>query len=242
MNTNILYFAAIGDGKTLNTIAIQNAIDDCAASGGGRVTIPTGIYKSGTIWLRSNVELHLEMGAELLASDNLDDYNDLDAYEQNTRVVADEGCVGKHLIIAYEIENSAITGLGRINGNCHAFVDPFYGETILANWGWKRGIAVLKDEEKMRLGQLINFVECKNIKVQNITIVDSPCWSLLFHGCKFVQVNSIRVNNPAWMLNSDGIDIDASRYVTVSDCIILTGDDAITLRACEHIVKTNCNF
>jgi polygalacturonase len=173
------------------------------------------------------------MGAELLASDNMDDYNDLDAYPQNTRIVKDEGWVGKHLLIAYKTENCAITGLGRINGNCHAFVDPFYGETILANWGWKRGIAVLKDEEKMRPGQLITFIESRHIKVQDITIVDSPCWSLFFHGCEYVQVTSIRVNNPAWMLNSDGIDIDASRYVTVSDCIIQTGDDAITLRACE---------
>ena len=174
MNINILDFGAKGDGITLNTVAIQNAIDKCSETGGGRVTIPAGVFKSGTIWLRSNVELHLEMGAELLASDNMDDYNDLNAYPQNTRIVKDEGWVGKHLIIAYNIENCAITGLGRINGNCHAFVDPFYGETILANWGWKRGIAVLKDEEKMRPGQLICFVESRRIKVQDITIIDSP--------------------------------------------------------------------
>ena len=251
MNTNILDFGAIANGISLNTIAIQSAIDKCSSTGGGRVTIPAGIFKTGTIWLKTNVELHLEMGAELLASDNMNDYNDLDAFPQNTKIVMDEGWVGKHLIIAYESENCAITGLGRVNGNCHAFVDPYYGETILANWGWKRGIAVLKDEEKMRPGQLICFIECKNIKVQNITVIDSPCWSLFIHGCEYVQVSSIRVINPAWMLNSDGIDIDASRYVTISDCIIQTGDDAITLRACEtklknkdvhceYITVTNC--
>ena len=97
MNTNILDYGAKGDGIALNTVAIQSAIDECATTGGGRITIPTGIYKSGTIWLRSNIELHLEMGAELLASDNMDDYNELDAYEQNFSVPREEW-VGKHLI------------------------------------------------------------------------------------------------------------------------------------------------
>ena len=73
--------------------------------------------------------------------------------------------------------------------------------------------------------------------VADISIKDSPCWSLFLHGCEQVSVRGIRVSNPSWMLNSDGIDIDASRYVTISDCIIHTGDDAITLRACEGRLK-----
>ena len=236
MNTNILDFGAIADGITLNTTAIQNAIDKCAQSGGGRVTIPQGTYKSGTIWLRSNVELHLEMGAELLASDNMDDYNELDAFPQNSRISVNEGWVGKHLIIALEIDNCAITGFGTVNGNCHAFVtegdfpDKRY-------FGWCHGISILKDTEKLRPGQLICFIESTNIKVQDISIKDSPCWSCYFLGCEYVGVRGIKIKNPVWMLNSDGIDIDASRYVTVSDCIIDTGDDAITLRACEQKLK-----
>ena len=104
MNTNILDFGAISDGIALNTKAIQNAINKCAESGGGRVTVPAGVYKTGTIWLKSHVELHLEAGAEFLASDNLDDYNSTDAYEQNYDCLQ-EGGVGKHLIIAHEIED-----------------------------------------------------------------------------------------------------------------------------------------
>ena len=80
---NIKDYGAIADGVTINSAAIQAAIDACADDGGGRVVIPTGTFKTGTFWLRSNVELHLEMGAILLASDNLDDYNELDAYPQN---------------------------------------------------------------------------------------------------------------------------------------------------------------
>ena len=77
MNTDILSFGAVGDGKTLNTKAIQDAIDACAQKGGGRVSIPAGIYKIGTLWLKSNVELHLEHGSVLLGSENLDDYKNL---------------------------------------------------------------------------------------------------------------------------------------------------------------------
>lgn len=237
MNQNILDFGAVSNGIYLNTTSIQSAIDKCAETGGGRVTVPSGIFKSGTLWLRSNVELYLEAGAEILASDNMDDYNDMDAYEQNSRISVAEGWVGKHLIIAYEIENCAITGFGKINGNCHAFVDPCFDNCELAKWGWKQGVSVLKDKEKMRPGQLICFVESQNIRVHDVSVADSPCWSIFVHGCEFVQIRGVKVNNPAWMLNSDGIDIDASRYVTVSDCIILTGDDAITLRACEQRLK-----
>lgn len=251
MNKNILDFGAVSDGVTLNTKAIQRALDECSVSGGGRVTVPAGIYKTGTIWLKSNVELHLEMGAELLASDDMDDYNELDAYEQNWGSVSEEW-VGKHLIIAHEIDNCAITGFGTVNGNCQAFV--YCGReryTSSTYYGWCNGVSELKDKEKKRPGQLICFIESKNIRVCDITIKNSPCWSCYLLGCEFVQIRGIKVKNPIWMLNSDGIDIDASRYVTVSDCIIDTGDDAITLRAseqrlknkdmhCEFVTVTNC--
>ena len=243
MDTNILDYGSIADGVTLNTEAIQDAIDKCAERGGGRVTVPAGVYKTGTIWLRDNVELHLEAGAELLASDNMDDYNDLDAYEQNYGCIA-EGWVGKHLIIAHEIDNCSITGFGRINGNCHAFVTE-EKPTGKKFYGWCHGRSKLIDEKWMRPGQLVCFIESTNVNVRDITIVNSPCWSCFILGCERVQVRGIKVRNPIWMLNSDGIDIDASRYVTVSDCIIETGDDAITLRGCEHRIKNkdmHCEF
>jgi hypothetical protein len=249
MIANVLDFGAIVGGEVLCTVALQKAIDVCAASGGGRVLIPAGKYKIGTIWLRSHVELHLEPGAELIASENMDDYNALDAYEQNFNVIS-EGWVGKHLIIAHEIEDCAITGFGTVNGNLHAFVDRVDTPADKV-YGWCHGVSKLKDAEKMRPGQLICFIECKNVRVQDITIKDSPCWSCFLHGCEYVQIRGIKILNPIWMLNSDGIDIDSSRYVTVSDCIIETGDDAITLRAdearlknkdlhCEYVTVTNC--
>ena len=235
MNANVLDFGAIPGGEVLCTSAIQSAIDACAASGGGRVVVPAGKYKIGTVWLKSRVELHLEMGAELIASENYDDYNKTEDYEQNFDVLA-EGWVGKHLIIAHEIENCAITGFGTVNGNLHAFAYRV-DSAIDKVYGWCHGRSELRNKEKMRPGQLICFIECKNVRVQDITIQDSPCWSCFLHGCENVQIRGVQIRNPIWMLNSDGIDIDSCRYVTVSDCIIETGDDAITLRACEQRLK-----
>ena len=104
----------------------------------------------------------------------------------------------------------------------------------------------------MRPGQLIVFVESTNVIVEGITIVNAPCWCVFLHGCDYVRVHGIQVFNHKTALNTDGIDIDCCRYVTVSDCNIETGDDAITFRTatqrlkktrpCEYVTVTNCNL
>jgi len=96
MNINILTTGAVADGITLNTESIQKAIDLCAENGGGSVEVPAGTFLTGTIWLKSHVELYLSQGAVLKASSNMDDYNELDAYPQNYSWLPEEW-VGKHL-------------------------------------------------------------------------------------------------------------------------------------------------
>ena len=246
MNTNIIDFGA--KPEILCTKAIQNAIDECRRTGGGRVTVPPGIFKTGTIWLRSDVELHIEHGAVLKASEDLDDYNELDAYEQNYQVLP-EHWVGKHLIIAHETTGTAITGTGTIDGSGDAFfgsIRPFNG------YCWRNGIGQVKDEEKMRPGQLICFVECRDVTVRDVKLTNMPCWGLFLIGCEYVTISGLRVKNPIWFANSDGIDIDCCRYVTVSDCLIDSGDDSIAIRGyakrvlhsgikvTEYITITNC--
>jgi len=246
MNTNILEYGAQSEMTTCTT-AIQAAIDACASTGGGRVTIPAGTYISGTIWLRSHVELHLEHGANLIASTNREDYNALDAYPQNYSWPPEEW-IGQHLILAVEVEDVAITGTGVIDGRG----DFFFGD--ICDYGtayWMHGVALAKDKEKLRPGQLICFVESKNITVRDVTIQNTPCWACFFHGCEVVTVYGVKVFNPPHFANTDGIDIDACRYVTVSDCIIHTGDDAIAIRCeasrlqnteicTEYVTITNC--
>lgn len=246
---NILNYGAIADGKTINTAAIQKAIDDCHANGGGTVLVPAGEFMTGTIWLRSNVELHLEHASKLIASHDLNDYNNNDDYEQNWFSMVEQWN-GKHLIIVHECENVAITGHGEINGSG----DVFFGETrFLAHYVWEDGIREAKDKVNLRPGQLIVFIECQHVKVTDITVRNSPCWSLLFHGCDYVQVRGYKAFNGHIDGNTDGIDIDACSFVTVSDCIIDTGDDAIAVRCvpsrlknknkiCEYVTISNCTL
>lgn len=233
MNTNVLDFGAISDGLCLCTKEIQNAIDACASSGGGRVTVPSGTYLVGTLWLRDNVELHLEHSATLKASSNMEDYNALDAYEQNFSC-RPEQWVGKHLILAIECQNVAITGTGTIDGSADCFMGELEFKSVHT---WRKGIRFAKDKENLRPGQLICFVECKKVLVENITITNYPCWGCFLHGSEFITIHGLKVFNNETHANTDGIDIDCCRYVTVSDCIIDTGDDGITLRGCEQLLK-----
>ena len=248
MNTNILDFGARADGVTPSTCEIQAAIDACASSGGGRVVVPAGNYVSGTVWLRDNVELHLEHNSVIRGSDELDDYNAEDAYAQNFSSRNNEKWLGKHLVIAHECENVAITGSGKLDGNAEFFlgeVKPY------SAYCWCDGLRTAKSDELCRPGQLVCFIECKNVKVENITLTNQPCWGCFFHGCEYVSVRGVRIINHPTNCNSDGIDIDCCRYVTVSDCIIDTGDDAIAIRgsefrlknkpkACEYVTVINC--
>ena len=247
MEYSILFYHADPTGQTLSTSAIQAAIDACAANGGGRVVVPAGAYTIGTLWLRSNVELHLCHGALLQASTNLDDYNEEDAYPQNYGC-KDEEWNGKHLIIAHECENVAITGTGIIDGSGPAFYAPPIPWTPYC---WCEGLALAKDKVALRPGQMLVFFECRHVTIHDITLRNSTCWNCYLHGCSHVQIRGLKVFNPRSAANTDGIDIDTCQFVTVSDCIIDTGDDAIAIRCCgdrvlhspricEHITITNC--
>ena len=195
---NILNFGAEKD--KMCTEAIQRAIDKCSAEGGGMVVIPAGIYLSGTLWLKSNVELYLQTGAILKASTDMNDYNEDDAYYQNWGSVS-EKWRGKHLIIALECDNVAISGNGIIDGSGDSFFGServFYG-----GYAWDGGYVTSKDDENLRPGQLICFIECSNIKVSDVTIKNIPCWGIFFHGCEYIQVRGIKVTNPFEYVNTD---------------------------------------
>lgn len=247
---NILDYGAIGDGVFLNTTAIQSAIDECNKNGGGTVVIPAGCFLTGTIWLKSNVELHLSHGALLKASSNMEHYNKSGDYPQNFDA-PHEGWNGKHLIIALEQENVAITGNGIIEGCADtAYSGPL---VVTNNCYYPEGYYCIEEGAPLRPGLLICFVESKHIKVQGITVRKSACWNLFFHGCDYVQISGVTVLGRKQHCNTDGLDIDACSFVTVSDCLIDTGDDAIAIRdvpqylsdrnknkKCEYITISNC--
>ena len=247
---NILDFGAVADGKSICTKAIQAAIDACESNGGGTVVIPAGTFVSGTIWLKSHVELHLEMGAVLRGSPNLDDYCTVASYPQNGMCIAEQWN-GAHLIVALEQDDVALTGPGTIDGNGKAFFEEEVPKTPLHCFSWFNGIRRARDKERLRPGQMIVFCECTNVRVDNLNLRDSTCWTVFLHGCTDVIVTRLNIRNPNVNVNTDGIDIDCCDGVTVSDCIIHTGDDAITLRGssarlkdktrvCQNISITNC--
>ena len=258
MYCDITNYGAVPNTGTINTEAIQAAIDDCSRNGGGTVNVPCGVFVTGTIYLRSNVELYLQHGAELQASIERADYNALDAYPENFSVPF-EGWEGLHLIIAHNCENVAITGLGKINGSA----DRIFDEKIYYfdfSHIWSYGIQYQKDfhyrmenPPRLRPGQTVVFVDCRNVSITDVTIVNSPAWCLFLHGCQEVKIRGYKAFNKNTWANTDGLDIDTCRNVVVSDCIIDTGDDAVAIRCdaeklrngmvvCENVTISNCIF
>ena len=210
---------AAADGSTLATKSIQRAVDACAAAGGGSVYFPPGRYLSGTIFLKSGVALDLEAGAVLLGSKNLADYPEtIQSFRSYTDVYT-----RKSLIYAEKVENIAIRGRGRIDGQGAAFKGPYLVRPYM-----------------------IRVIECRNILVEDVTIVDSPMWVQHYLACDDVVIRGIKVYSNV-NSNNDGIDIDCSQRVRISDCDINSGDDAIVLKAtasrpCRDIVVTNCTL
>ena len=230
---NVREFGARGDGKNLDTPAIQKAID-----AGGIAYFPPGIYLSGTLYLKSGGGLELAPGAVLLASPNPEDYNSDNFCKQN-RVFSEEKVSGAHFIVAVEQQNITIRGGGRIDGNRRAFYE------IPADRYLR-----LEEYPPWRPGQMIFLCECENVSIADVELVHASYWTCFLHGCEHVAIRGLRIQNDRHTLNGDGIDIDCCRFVTVSDCIIETGDDCITLRGfeeplkmkkpCEYITITNC--
>ena len=227
-------FGAKGDGVAKDTAAVQRALDACAGTG-GRVVVPPGTYLIGSVFLGDATELHLEKGATLLGSPDLADYNDPDAYPQNFGS-KNEGWSAKHLILAIEKRGVSITGRGAIDGNGRAFFadkPEFRGKVC-----WRDGGINAKDRKHQgRPGQEIVFIECRDVSVRDVTFRDMSCWSCFFHGCENVAVGGVTVRNGMLNLNTDGFDVDSCRNVTIGDCDIVTGDDAIAIRGAPARLK-----
>ena len=237
---------AVGDGVTLDTKAIQAAIDSVAAQGGGVVEVPAGVYLTGSVWLRDNIDLQLNPGAVIKGSPDLKDYCDENCCSQNeAEIKGGDYISGGHLIMGVGVRNVSITGSGRIDGNSDAFMLDENGKC----WSEKSKIP-------NRPGQMIWFVDSKDIKVRDVEIADAPYWSLFFLNCENVSVEGCYVHTKRkeyHTFNGDGIDIDRCRNVAVSNCRIDTSDDCITLRAstahrlqnpmdCEMVTVTSCSL
>ena len=242
MVVDIKDYGAVGDGKTLNTKAIQKAIEDCVAGGGGRVNISAGIFMSESIRLRSGIELHIAHDGVLLGSPDCKDYPE----QTNTRINHENlprrcsGC----LIYAEDCVNIAVTGRGTIDCNGKSFVEPVPDD--------------VSDPRFRRIDaptppRVVFFPGCKNVKITDVTMVNQPSgWSYWVSDCEDVFFDRLKIEAEVQYPNNDGIHINSSKNVFVSNCNIVCGDDCIVIRAnnyslpenkvCERVTVTNCTL
>jgi polygalacturonase len=259
---NITAYGAVANTNTACTEAIQTAIDACNASGGGDVVVPTGVFLTGTIHLKSNVNLYLQSGAILRGSTNLNDY-------EVFRVDSTVQQVHKGMLFTQDAENVSITGQGQIDGNSDAFFELDKAKTLdNATTQYTRQGANFRHVEsgigdgpvvpKDRPYQMIVFSNCKRVTVKDVFITNAPFWCMHLADCDATVISGIRLWNGLLVPNADGIDITSCTNVIVTNCDIRSGDDSFAIVGYDHhfeipgfehlhhisenIIISNCNL
>ena len=208
---------AVGDGATLDTAAINQAIEACAKTGGGQVRFPPGRYLSGTVHLRSEVTLFLDAGATLIGTTNLT------LYQQPTppdfMPEARWGKWHRGLILGENLENVTIAGPGVIDGN--QVFDP-------------------TGEERMRGPHTIVFVNCRRFTIRDVSIVDSANYAVFFQVSSQVDVRNVRFTGGWDGVHFRGAPGHDCREVNIVGCQFYTGDDSIAGRYWDHVVISDC--
>ncbi len=218
----------VAGGKTLNTTAIQGAIDRLSKKGGGQLVISKGVYLTGAIQMKSGVELRLERGAVLLGSTNPDDYYQLKVMGDGDVVRKDNSKYG--LILAQGAKNIKLTGEGVIDGQgqelaltidslvkCGVKKDPDYSTRLR------------RPSEIMR-PKLFFFSECDGVEISGLHLRNSACWGLSFDLCSNMKLHHLDIYNRAYW-NNDGIDMTDCFNSSVTNCRINSADDGICLKS-----------
>jgi len=258
-------------GKNKCTELINKTIDKAYAEGGGTLYFPAGEYLTAAIRMKSNITIHIESGAVIKFSDDFEDYLPFVKMRWEG-VFMNSLCP---LIYAHNAENIAIKGRGKIDGQGHKWwaesrriIDEIKktGDTSSTNSLQQQWLDANKDidvspyyestlKRKFFRPPFIQFLECKNILLEGITIVNSPFWTVNPEGCDNIVIDGLTVFNP-WSNpkghNTDGINPSSCSNVRISNCLISVGDDCITIksgrdadgrnygRPCQNITITNC--
>lgn len=219
-------YGAVGDGVTLCTEAIQKTIDAAHYAKGGTVVFPKGVFLSGSLILKDNVNIYLDSNSVLLGSTNPYDYTKL---EPEGAPVSPNSLDNSKLalLLAYDVENISIKGGGIIDGQGRELalnIDSLHhiGQRVDQYYGTRVG-------ERMR-PKIINFMFCENVNVEDVTIKDAACWVQTYEICSNMTINNIKVRSRAYW-NNDGMDITDCRNVRISNCDINTADDGICLKS-----------
>lgn len=258
---NIADFGAKADGLTVNTKAINDAIEAANQAGGGTIIFPEGIWLTGPIVLQSNVRLHLEKGALLAFSKNRDDFPLVETSFEGVATYRSQAPIS-----AFRAENIGITGEGIIDGAGDAWKPVKRGKMTESTWKalvasggavtadgntWYPSDGALKgslagDIGKIGAGKtkadfenvkdflrpnMAQLIESKNILIEGVTFQNSPAWTLHFLMSEHITVRGVKVKNPWYGQNNDAVDLESSRNALLENCVFDTGDDAITLKS-----------
>jgi hypothetical protein len=236
---NVRDFGASGRQADSAQAALQAAIDACAAAGGGTVYVPPGQYTTGTLHLHSHVRFHVEAGATVYSS------KDPAAFDKRA------------LFYAEDVDNIALEGRGTIDGQAEyywkekTFHDWYIypNQLVAEKYGQPLDRAFPTDNS---IGNLVNFVRCSDIRIEHLSFLHSPSWTMHLWGCQRLRIDGVYVytsrRDGVW---ADGIDPDGCQDVHISNCTIDTGDDALVFysghtfgpaRPCENITVTNCRL
>ena len=253
---NVLDFGAKGDGQTDDAAALQKAIDRCSQEGGGRVLLPRmHTFLAGPVELKSNVELHLESTATLLCNPDESIYT-LSAFGENRGE-------GMMWLWAKGARNLSITGRGTIHGNGIKFMgqelsDSYELKELRVKSSVLSDVSSADEAKPLNAQQVedprphvLTLIGCDNLLIRDVTIMEGAYWTVHLVGCNVANIDGINLLNNLKIRNGDGIDLDHSKNVRISNCHITSGDDCICLKngreyaeygACHDIVVTNCTL
>ncbi|MFT3676264.1 MAG: glycoside hydrolase family 28 protein [Chitinophagaceae bacterium] len=259
--SNILRAGAIGDGNTLNTKAIQQTIDAQHRKGGGVVLIPSGLWLTGPIVLKNNINLHLAQGATLLFTADFDQYPLLETNWEGLQQMRNQSPIS-----ATGATNIGITGRGVVDGNGDAW--RMVKKDKLTGSQWKRlqerggvlsedGKTWYPSQKSLAGSKLTNpgvlspekdaaffnsvkdflrpnmvlLSECKNVLLEGVTFQNSPAWCIHPLMCEDLTVRNITVKNPWYAQNGDGIDVESCKNVLIEKSVFDVGDDALCMKS-----------
>lgn len=225
---NIRDFGAKGDGSTLDTLALQNAINACFDDGGGTVLVPAGIFQIGITELKSNVTLHISAGGMLLGSADGKQYHAVDEIPLRGDSTLGDG--NWALLYAVNAKNVIVEGPGIIDGQGHQFRSIESGQPPPSGIGGRQ-----------RPYHLLLY-RCENVIIRNLDLIRCAFHSIRVIQSKRVHMNNIYIHNRV-NINNDGFHFVSCEYVTISNCILLCQDDICALfGSCKFVTVTNCVF
>lgn len=225
IDTHIVTLHLIGDGVTNQALPLQQAIDSCSKAGGGTLILPKGTYMIGPIYMKSDVTLHLDSLATLLASSNM---NDFIVGTKTLNII--NGTNSSNTAI----QNVTINGKGTIDGSGAPWWAAYQANTSISR------------------PRLVYISYCTNLTLDSITLQNSPSFHFVPNQCTNVIASNLKINAPSTSPNTDGIDPSDCQGVTITNCTIDDGDDNIAIKGgringligigCQDLTVTNCTF